>query len=138
MVYNFQALPGANRSNAVFRRLSKPVRVVTGWQLAATAVITLAAGALAGWHGAASATAGGLISICAGLVAAMIAARPGGKSAGGVLAGALAAEAVKIVLAVILLLVVIATYDGAVIGALLVSFMVAMVIFSMAFFVREY
>jgi F0F1-type ATP synthase assembly protein I len=50
----------------------------------------------------------------------------------------LAAEAVKIVLAVILLLVVIATYGDAVIAALLGSFMVAMLIFSMAFFVREY
>lgn len=138
MVYNFAALPGADRTNAMLRRLSKPVRVVTGWQFAATAAITLAAGAMSGWHGAVSAAAGGLISICAGLVAAVIAARNGAKSAGGVLVGALAAEAVKIVLAVILLLVVIATYDGAVIAALLGSFMVAMLIFSMAFFVREY
>jgi ATP synthase protein I len=138
MVYNFAALPGANRTNAMLRRLSKPVRVVTGWQLAATAAITLAAGTLAGWHGAVSAVAGGLISICAGLVAAVIAARNGAKSAGGVLVGALAAEAVKIVLAVILLLVVIAVYDGAVIVALIGSFMTAMLIFSMAFFVREY
>ena len=138
MVYNFAALPGADRSNAMLRRLSKPVRVVTGWQLTATAAMTAAAGAAAGWHGAVSAVAGGLISICAGLVAAVIATRSGAKSAGGVLVGALAAEAVKIVLAVILLLVVIATYDGAVIVALIGSFMVAMVIFSMAFFVREY
>jgi ATP synthase protein I len=121
----------------MLRRLSKPIRVVSTWQLAATAGIALAAGAAAGRHGAISAAAGGLISVCAGLVAATVASRSA-KSAGGVLVGALAAEAVKIALAVVLLLAVIAAYDRVVIAALAGGFVVTMLIFSMAFFVREH
>lgn len=84
-----------------------------------------------------SAAAGGFISIVAGLAAAVVASRRA-KSAGGVLAGALAAEAVKIVLGLALLSLVLLGYDGAVVGILLGSFVITMLIFSMAFFVREY
>lgn len=122
----------------MFRHLSKPIRTVFRWQLAVTAALALAAGVMAGQHGAISAATGGLISICAGLVAAWVASRSGAESAGGVLAGALTAEAIKIVLAVLLLLLVLTAYAEAVTGVLVASFVVTMLIFSMAFFIREY
>jgi ATP synthase protein I len=138
MRYNFQALHGAERSNAILRRLSKPIRTVLQWQVAATAAISLAAALLAGRHGAASAAAGGAVSIIAGLAAAFVASTSNAKSAGRVLVGALRAEAVKVGLAVLLLWIVLANYEEAVVAAFIGAFAVTMVIFSMAFFVREY
>jgi ATP synthase protein I len=138
MRYNFRLLQGVERSNTVFRRLSKPVRTVLQWQLLATAAIALVAARLAGIHGASSAAAGGAISIIAGLSAAFVASRSDAKSAGRVLVGALRAEAVKVGLAAFLLWLVLANYEKAVVAAFIGAFAVTMVIFSMAFFVREY
>jgi ATP synthase protein I len=138
MVYNPPALPGAGKSNAMLRHLSKPIRVVFLWQLAATAVLVLAAVAVAGENGAISAAAGGAISMIAGIAAAFVASRGRGKSAGGVVVGALMAEAVKLGLAVVLLWLVLVSYPEAVIAALLGTFVATMLIFAMAFFVREY
>jgi ATP synthase protein I len=121
----------------MLRRLGKPIRTVLGWQLAATAVIAAAAAALAGEHGAVSAVAGGLISVVAGLASAVVASTRGAKSAGGILVVALKAEALKIGLAMFLLWLVLTNYEGAVIPAFLVAFVATMVVFSMAFFVRE-
>ena len=137
MRYNFAAFSGARRSNAVLR-LSKPIRAVVRWQIAATAVMMLAAGAVAGLHAAVSVAAGGLVSIVAGLAAAFVASRSNTQSAGGVLVGALRAEAVKVGLAVLLLWLVLANYEEAVVAAFIGAFAVTIVIFSMAFFVREY
>jgi ATP synthase protein I len=138
MRYNFRLLQGVKRSNLVFRRPSKPVRTVLQWQLLATAAIALVAALLAGIHGAGSAAAGGAISIIAGLSAAFVASRSDAKSAGRVLVGALRAEAVKVGLAAFLLWLVLANYEKAVVAAFIGAFAVTMVIFSMAFFVREY
>jgi ATP synthase protein I len=118
--------------------LSKPIRTVMQWQLAATAALAVAALLLAGEHGAISAAAGGGISIIAGLVAALVASRGSARSAGGVLLTALAAEAVRIGLAVLLLWMVLVNYGQAVVAALIGSFIATMLIFAMAFFVREY
>ncbi len=136
--YNFAALRGAEISNAMLRRLKKPVLTVLRWQLAATAAFTLLGALFAGGHGAASALAGGLISITAGLAAAMVASMGNAKSAGGVVLGALRAEAVKVGLAILLLWLVLVTYSQAVVGALIGTFVVTLLIFAMAFFVREY
>jgi ATP synthase protein I len=125
-------------ANAMLRGLSKPVRAVVRWQVAATAAMTLAAAAMGGEHAAASAAVGGLVSIIAGLAAAFVASRSNAKSAGGVLVGALRAEAVKIGVALLLLWLALANYDEAVVAVLIGSFVVTIVIFSMAFFVREY
>ncbi len=122
----------------MLRHLSKPVRTVLQWQLAATAVLTLAGVALAGRDGAMSAAAGGAISIFAGLAAAFVASRSKAKSAGGLLLGALRAEAIKIGLAVFLLWLVLANYPEAHAALLVGSFAITIVIFAMAFFVREY
>ena len=118
--------------------LSKPIRVVLLWQLAVTAALTLLAGMLAGMHGALSAALGGAVSLCAGGLSAVVAAKGSAQSAGGILVGALRAEGVKIGLIVILLWLVLATYAEIVMMAFLGSFMATILIFSMAFFVREH
>jgi F0F1-type ATP synthase assembly protein I len=121
----------------MLRHLSKPVMTVLRWQLAATAALALAAGLLAGMHGVLSAIAGGLVSIIAGLAAAFVASRGDTKSAGGVLVGALRAEGVKIGLIAILLWLVLRSYPDVVVIAFIASFMVTVLIFAMAFFVRD-
>lgn len=118
--------------------LRRPIRTVLRWQLIATAVLALVGGVLAGVDGAVSAALGGAVSICAGLVSAVVAARGKAQSAGEVLFGALRAEAVKIGLIVLLLWLVLAAYDNVVPPALFGSFLITVLIFTMAFFVREY
>lgn len=137
--YTSAALRGAKtNSTAMLRRLGKPVLTVLRWQLAATALLVIGAALISGTHGAVSALAGGLISITAGLVSAWVASLGGARSAGGVVMGALRAEAVKVGLAVALLWLVLVNYSEAVVGALIAAFVVTILIFSMAFFVREY
>jgi ATP synthase protein I len=118
--------------------LSKPIRTVLRWQLVATAVLALLAGLLAGTQGAASAALGGAVSVLAGAAGALAAAKAKAQSAGGVLIGALLAEGVKLGLIVILALLVLAAYDGAVVPAFIGSLVVTALLFSMAFFVRDY
>jgi ATP synthase protein I len=122
----------------MLRALRRPIRTVLVWQLLATALMALAAAWLAGRHGAMSAAAGGAVSIVAGLASALVASLSKAKSAGGILLGALRAEAVKLGAALLLLWLVLANYGQAAIGVLLGAFVVTMLIFSMAFFVREY
>lgn len=136
--YTAAASRGAKDSNVMLRRLGKPVLTVLRWQLAATAALALIAALIAGTHGAVSALAGGLISITAGLAAALVASMGSAKSAGGVVMSALRAEAVKLGLAVLLLWLVLVNYGEAVVGALIAAFVVTLLIFAMAFFVRDY
>jgi ATP synthase protein I len=124
--------------NAGLGALRKPVRTVLQWQLIATAALTLAGGVLAGLDGAISAVLGGAVSIGAGCASAVVAAKGSARSAGEVLIGALAAEGVKIGLIVLLLWLVLATYRNVVAPAFFGAFFVTVLIFSMAFFVREY
>jgi ATP synthase protein I len=118
--------------------LGKPIVTVLRWQIAATAAMALAAAVISGEHGAASAAAGGAISIVAGLASALVASLGKGKSAGAILLSALHAEAIKLGSALLLLWLVLANYQEAAVGALLATFIVTMLIFSMAFFVRDY
>ena len=118
--------------------LRRPIRTVLRWQVVATAAFALAGGILAGVEGALSAALGGAISICAGGASAVVASLGKARSAGEVLIGALLAEAVKVGLIVLLLWLVLATYDSVVMGAFFGSFFATVLIFGMAFFVREY
>ena len=139
MRYTFSAVQGATRTNAMLRALRRPIRTVLVWQFAATAVLALAAALLSADAAAVvSAAAGGAVSILAGLASALVASLSNARSAGGVLAGALRAEAVKLGVALLLLWLVLANYEQAVIGLFIGAFIVTMLIFSMAFFVREY
>ena len=122
----------------MLRQLRRPVLTVLKWQVLATTALTLLSGLVAGWHGAASAMAGGAIGITAGLSAAMAASLGDARSAGSVMMGALRGEAVKLGVAVLLLWLVLANYAQAVVAALIASFIVTLIIFAMAFFVRDY
>jgi ATP synthase protein I len=124
--------------NASLGALRKPIRTVLRWQLMATAVLTLAGAILAGVDGALSTASGGAVSLCAGWVSAVVASKGKAQSAGEVLIGALMAEGVKIGLIVLLLWLVLATYDEVVAPAFFGSFVATVLIFGMAFFVREY
>jgi ATP synthase protein I len=121
----------------MLRDLVKPIRAVLRWQLLATAVLMLVAGFWAGADGALSAVLGGSISIFSGLAAAVVASLGKADSAGGVLLSALGAEAVKIGLIVILLWLVLSAYRDVVVLAFLGTFTATVLIFAMAFFVRE-
>ncbi len=122
----------------MLRALRRPIRTVLMWQLAVTAVMAAAAALLADVTSALSAAAGGAISIIAGLASALVASLRSAKSAGGVLAGALRAEAVKLGVALSLVWLVLANYPETAVAVFLGAFIVSMLIFSMAFFVREY
>jgi ATP synthase protein I len=117
--------------------LSKAIRTVLRWQLAATAALAILAGFVAGEHGALSVVLGGAVSLCAGWASGVVAAKGKAQSAGGILVGALRAEGVKIGLIAVLLGVVLTVYQDVVVIAFLGTFMVTVIIFSMAFFVRE-
>lgn len=121
----------------MLRSLAKPIRTVLRWQVMATAALTLLAAFLAGAHGALSAALGGAVSILSGLGSAVAASMGKAESAGGILLVVLRAEAVKLGLIVILLWLVLATYRDVVATAFLGSFVVTVLIFSMAFFVRD-
>ena len=120
------------------RALGKPIVTVLKWQVIVTAIATLAAALIVGQDAAACAAAGGAVSIVAGMAAALVAVLGRAKSAGGVLVGALRAEAVKIGVALVLLWLVLSNYPQAAVGVLLATFVVTMLIFSMAFFGRDY
>ena len=124
--------------NASPRALRRPIRTVLRWQLLATAALTLVAGLVAGVHGALSAALGGAVSMCAGGVSAVVASLGNTRSAAGGVVSALRAEGVKIALIVGLLWLVLATYADVVAPAFFGSFIATILIFSMAFFVREH
>jgi ATP synthase protein I len=117
--------------------LSRPIRTVLWWQLVATAGLALVGAWFEGMHGAVSAAAGGSVSIIAGTTSALVAARGEAKSAGGILVGALTAEGVKIGLIFVLLPLVLIAYRDVVVLVFFASFLVTVLIFAMAFFVRE-
>jgi F0F1-type ATP synthase assembly protein I len=122
----------------MLRTLRRPLRTVLVWQIAVTALLSVAAAILAGTASAISAAAGGAVSIIACLASALVASLSNTKSAGGALAGALRAEAVKLGLAFLLLWLVLANYPETVVAVFLGAFVATMLIFGMAFFVREY
>ncbi len=121
----------------MLRIQSKPVRTVLVWQVVVTACLASAAGLMAGIHGAASATLGGLVSFVSGLVFAMVMQSTGLKSADATIIAALRAEGAKIGLAIILLWLVLALYKDVVLIVFIGSFILTILVFSMAFFVRD-
>ena len=116
---------------------SKPVRTVLVWQVVATVLMAVIAGLLSGIHGAASAALGGTVSVVAGLAFAMVMQSSNMQSADGTIVAALRAEATKIGLAVMLLWLVLALYKDVVLIVFIGAFIVSILVFSMAFFVRD-
>jgi len=116
---------------------SKAIRTVLGWQVLATGIITVIVGLLAGFHGAISALLGGLVSMVAGLAFAGVVSLSKSDSVAATLAVAFRAEAVKVTITVALLWLVFAAYKQVVAIAFVGSFAISILIFGMAFFVRD-
>ena len=107
------------------------------WQLIVTVAMMVALGLLRGFHGAASALLGGLVSIVSAGAFSAIISRYQGSTAGGVLITALKAEAVKIVVIVILLWLVLTLYKDVVAAGFIGTFALTVVIFGLALFVTD-
>ena len=121
----------------MFGLQSKALKTVFRWQALATAVIAVIAAIVAGMHGAISAVLGGLVAMLAGVAAGLLVQRGKAKTAGGMLVAAITAEAVRIALMLVSLWLIFLVYDKVVAGSLIGAFCVTVLIFSMAFFVRE-
>jgi ATP synthase protein I len=116
---------------------NKAIRTVLGWQIIATAAMTLVLGLLTSVHGAVSAMLGGLVGICAGISFSIVISLSKSDSLAGTLITVFRAEAAKVFVAVVLLWVVLATYKDVVAVGFIGSFAISILIFGMAFFVRE-
>jgi ATP synthase protein I len=116
---------------------NKALITVFWWQAMATLVIAAIAGWAAGTHGAISAVLGGITSMMAGVAAGLLLQRRKAKVAGDMVVVAISAEAVRIALMLAALWLIFAIYDRVVAGSLIGAFIVTVLIFSMAFFVRE-
>jgi ATP synthase protein I len=121
----------------MLRIQSKPVRRVLLWQVVVTALLAIFAGLLSGTHGATSAALGGSISVVAGLAFGIVMQSSNVRSADATIVAALRAEAIKIGLAVLLLWLVLALYRDVVLIVFIGSFILSILVFSMAFFVRD-
>ena len=121
----------------MLRIQSKPIRTVLVWQVVLTSLLSACAGLLAGAHGALSAALGGCISVAAGLAFALVMQSKAAQSADATVIAALRAEAAKIGLAVILLWLVLALYKQVLLVVFIGSFIATILVFSMAFFVRD-
>ena len=116
---------------------SKAIRTVLRWQMITTGAMTLVLGLLTSVHGAVSAMLGGLVSICAGISFSIVISLSRSNSLAGTLLTAFRAEAAKVTVAVVLLWLVFATYKDVVAVGFIGSFAISILIFGMAFFVRE-
>ena len=116
---------------------SKALITVFRWQALATVAVAAIALAVAGLHGAISAGLGGATSMLAGVVAGLLIQRRKAKVAGDMIVAAITAEAARIGLMMGGLWLIFVTYDKVVPGSLIGAFIVTVLIFSMAFFVRE-
>ena len=120
---------------------TKPFRTVVKWQVIATAAVAAVAAALAGANGALSAMLGGVVNVAAGLVYGwLLGWGLGAKAipdAGTALGAMFRAEAGKILVIVGGLWLALSTYRDLVPGAFFTAFVITVVVFSLAFFVRD-
>jgi len=120
---------------------TKPIRTVLKWQLVATGAIAVMAGIWAGEQGMISAVLGGLVNVAAGVVYAFLLGL--GQQAlavpdvGSTLVAMLRAEAAKILVIVGGLWLVLSAYKDVVPAAFFTAFAITVIVFSMAFFVRD-
>lgn len=107
------------------------------WQLIVTLAMVVALGLLRGFHGAASAFLGGVVSIVSAAAFSAIISRYRGSTAGGVLITALKAEAVKIMVMIALLWLVMTLYKDVVAVGFIGTFAITVLIFALALFVTD-
>jgi ATP synthase protein I len=120
---------------------TKPIRTVLKWQVIATATVATIAGLWAGGHGAFSAMLGGGINVAAGVAYAwLLGFRLGAMSVPDVASSLVAmfrAEAGKILVIIGGLWLALSTYKDLVPVAFFTAFVITVIVFSMAFFVRD-
>jgi F0F1-type ATP synthase assembly protein I len=120
---------------------TKPFRTVLKWQVIATAAVAAGAGVLAGANGALSAMLGGVVNVAAGLVYGWLLGWGLGAraipDAGTTLGAMFRAEAGKILVIVGGLWLALSTYRDLVPAAFFTAFVITVIVFSMAFFVRD-
>jgi ATP synthase protein I len=122
---------------AVFGLGSRPLRAALLWQLAATGVISLVAGAAAGSHAASSALLGGGVVIVANGAYAMVVGLQAPGSAASTVRVMLRAEAVKVALVVFGLWAVFSVYREVVPLGLIGSFVVAVLMWPVALLYKD-
>lgn len=115
----------------------RPIRIVLGWQVIATAILTVAFGILWGAHAALSAALGGAVNVVAGCGYAFMVARGKAGSTGEALRAIFRAEAVKIVLILVQLPIVLTNYKDIVHAAFFTSFVITVAVFASAIAVRD-
>jgi ATP synthase protein I len=120
---------------------TKPIRTVLRWQLIATAAVAAVAGVWVGWQGALSAALGGLVNVSAGIAYALLLGLglrvTRGPDVGTSLVAMFRAEAGKVVVILAQLWLVLSTYRDIVMVAFFAAFIATVIVFSMAFFVRD-
>ncbi|MEP7180807.1 MAG: ATP synthase subunit I [Betaproteobacteria bacterium] len=120
---------------------SKPFRTVFRWQAIVTLAIAAIAGVWAGGHGALSAGLGGIVNLSAGVVFAFVLQVSLGdglpRGAGPPLIAMFRAEAAKVMAILGQLWLVLSTYKDIVPAAFFTAFVATVIVFSMAFFVRD-
>jgi hypothetical protein len=120
---------------------TKPFRTVLKWQVIATAAVAAVGGLLAGGNGAFSAMLGGVINVAAGLVYGLLLGWGLGAKAvpdaGSALGAMFRAEGGKVLVIVGGLWLALSTYRDLVLGAFFTAFVITVVVFSLAFFVRD-
>ncbi|MGZ5035496.1 MAG: ATP synthase subunit I [Usitatibacter sp.] len=115
----------------------RPIRIVLGWQVIATAVLALVGMILWGRDGAASASLGGLVNIVAGWVYGWRVAQGKQGTAGEALRTMFRAEAMKIVLIIAGLVVVLRGYKDVVHVAFFAAFVITIGVFAAAIAVPD-
>ncbi len=113
------------------------MRIVMRWQLIVTLAMVLTLGLLWGFHGAASALLGGVVSIISAAAFSAIISRYHGATASSALITALKAEAVKVIIMIILLWLVLTLYKDVVAVGFIGTFAITVLIFGMALFVTD-
>ena len=115
----------------------RPYRAVLLSQAAATIAIAAIAGLWVGFHGALSATLGGVINLSAGVVYAFVLAVAPARTAGATIVALFRAEAAKVLVIIVLLWLVLSTYHEVVLPALLAAFVLTVLLFAVALFIRD-
>lgn len=121
----------------VFKSQVRPIRVVTRWQVIATAALSLLALLLWGRDGAVSAALGGAVNIVAGWVYGWRVSQGEARTAGDALRKMMRAEAFKVVLIFLGLWVVLTNYRDIVHAAFFAAFVITVGIFAAAIAVKD-
>lgn len=121
----------------VFKPQMRPIRVVTKWQVIATAALTMVALLLWGRDGAVSAALGGAVNIVAGWVYGWRVSQGEARTAGEALRTMMRAEGLKVLLIIVQLWLVLTNYRDIVHAAFFAAFVITVGIFAAAIAVKD-